>query len=317
MPFKGRVILREDPSLLWSMDIRIEREGPDLILNVCKNPKKYRSEMEVCIRRAPAALAWMQSAGPDTGEMTFLISDGASPSFARCAFSSCVPEMHLVPDFFFFRDRGYRDLRDWLRNNNVPWAQRTDDFLWRGRLTGTGVFSLDPAQMNNPLVRQRLRLAMHARSTRLDFRFVSALVRVETALLEAGGLLAEPVPTQSWAGRKFAIDIDGFSNAWDNLLHRMLMGCCVLKVDSQMGFRQWYYDRIRPWEHYVPIRKDLSDLGEMLDWCLSHDADCAAIAAAGRDVARSLDWDSVLAETAEGLRRICPPPSRRTSFWGG
>ena len=314
LPFRGRVLWRDDPALLSPLDVRITRSGADLVVHA-KDAPRDGDAMQITILRAPAALAWMQAAGPDVGEMTFSLADGQLPSMARCAFSSCVPDKHLVPDFYFFRDRGYRDLRDWLRDNDVPWAERSADIVWRGRLKGVGLFSLDPAHMDNPLVRQRLRLAMRARGTRLDFRFVSALTPMEEAHLRAGGLMADRVPARSWTGRKFAVDVDGFSNSWDNLMHRMLQGCCVLKIDSQMGFRQWYYDRIRPWEHYVPIRRDLSDLEETLDWCLSHDADCAGIAAAGRDVARRLDWDSVLAETGEGLRRISTPPPRWPSLW--
>ena len=43
-----------------------------------------------------------------------------------------------------------------------------------------------------------------------------------------------------------------------------------------------------PWQHLVPVRADLSDLGEQLEWCRKHRQDCAAIAAAGRTLAEQV-----------------------------
>jgi hypothetical protein len=36
----------------------------------------------------------------------------------------------------------------------------------------------------------------------------------------------------------------------------------IFKVESAYGFQQWYYERLQPWVHYVPVAADLSDLRE-------------------------------------------------------
>ena len=38
---------------------------------------------------------------------------------------------------------------------------------------------------------------------------------------------------------------------------RLLMGCCVIKVASPFGYRQWYYGDLVPWRHYVPVAADM------------------------------------------------------------
>ena len=43
--------------------------------------------------------------------------------------------------------------------------------------------------------------------------------------------------------------------------------------------------------HLVPIRADLSDLGEQLEWCNNHPNECAAIAAAGNALANEVIQD--------------------------
>ena len=82
---------------------------------------------------------------------------------------------------------------------------------------------------------------------------------------------------------------------------RLLLGCCVLKIQSEHGFRQWYYERLTPWQHYVPVRADMSDLIEKIGWCRSHDGECAEIAGAGQAFAHAM---TVEGEISEAVRRL-------------
>jgi hypothetical protein len=40
----------------------------------------------------------------------------------------------------------------------------------------------------------------------------------------------------------------------------------------------WFTRQFSPWEHFVPLANDLSDLGEKIEWCRAHDAECRDIA---------------------------------------
>ncbi len=75
----------------------------------------------------------------------------------------------------------------------------------------------------------------------------------------------------------------------------------MLKVASQHGYRQWYYDRIKPWEHFVPVQADMTDLAEKVDWVRSHDREAEEIARRGQSLARSMTLEG---ETAEAVRII-------------
>jgi len=305
--FSGQVFWHTDKNTMPSLDVRVERQGDDFLLHV-SDMGKNDNRMRLIKERAPTAIGWMFYAGADVTEVGFHLSDGQLPSLAQCSFSSFDPTKLLIPDFYFFRDAGYKNLRNWMLNNSVPWADRSPDIVWRGRLTGVGLFSIDPAQKDNPLVRQRLRMAMHAEKVSVDFRFVSAITPIEEHLLMEAGFMTDKISTHSWAARKFAIDIDGFSTTWDNLFHRFLMGNCVLKVDSQAGFRQWYYHRLKPYENYVPIKSDLSNLQEQIEWVLNNDDRAQDIARAGQKLAQSLTWDAVASETARNLRGLRAHP---------
>lgn len=304
--FQGQVFWHADKNIIPSLDVRVERKGDDFQLHV-PDLAKRDDRLRLIIERAPTAIGWMYYAGPEVTDVKFHLSDGQIPSLAQCSFSSFDPTKLLIPDFYFFRDRGYQELRDWLAQNatnNMPWNERSPEIIWRGRLTGAGLFTVDPHQQNNPLVRQRLRMAMQAKTSPLDFRFVSAVTPLEEHILRDAGFMADRMPSKSWAGRKFAIDIDGFSTTWDNLFHRFLMGNCVLKIDSQIGFRQWYYHRLQPYVHYVPIKKDLSDLQTQIEWVLRNDDNAHEIARTGQALAESLTWDAVTTETGQNLRNL-------------
>ena len=306
--FQGQVFWRADDSLIPGLDVRIARDGHDYVLHVPKmGPQDDRRRL--IVERAPTAIGWMYLAGSDMTEVRFHLSDGQLPSLAQCSFSSCDPTKVLVPDFYFFRDHGYQNIRDWMARGQTPWKDRSDDLVWRGRLTGAGIFSVDPAQKDNPLIRQRLRMALHAKDTALDFRFVSAITPLEKHILGTAGFMTDRIEARTWGGRKFAIDIDGFSNTWDNMFQRLLMGNCVLKVESQMGFRQWYYDRLRPYENFVPVKKDLSDLAGQIDWVLANDDKAQEIARAGQQLAESMTWDAVVGETTDRLRTLAGLPA--------
>jgi hypothetical protein len=62
----------------------------------------------------------------------------------------------------------------------------------------------------------------------------------------------------------------------------------------------------RPWEHYVPFKRDLSDLDERLDWCNVHPDDCAAMVQAAGEVCKMLAREDIRKEidrcVVDGLR---------------
>ncbi len=300
------VAVRLDPQAPVSFDVRVTRSAAD-DLEIWVPEENFRSrnhQYRVMKKCAGVVLAYMHAAGPSVRDVTFDLSDGDHASLAQCRFSSFDKDVLLVPDPYFFRERGYLDIRALQARNDVPWEERSAEFVWRGQPTGVGIFSCDPKDRDNALVRQRLRLALHARGTDLDFRFVTAETQTEQTLLKKEGFFAERIGVATWAGRKYAIDVDGHSNAWDNLYHRLILGTCVLKIDSQMGFRQWYYDRLRPYEHYVPVKKDLSDLQAQMNWVRAHDAEAKAIAAAGQALVLSMTFETELEATAARLRAL-------------
>jgi hypothetical protein len=43
----------------------------------------------------------------------------------------------------------------------------------------------------------------------------------------------------------------------------------VFKMDSE--YYEHFYKELEPWIHYIPFKKDLSDLEKHLDWAIAND----------------------------------------------
>ena len=54
------------------------------------------------------------------------------------------------------------------------------------------------------------------------------------------------------------------------------MGCVILLVESE--WKMWYSSMLKPNTHYIPIKKDLSDLLAKIKWCRYNDDKCKIIA---------------------------------------
>jgi hypothetical protein len=74
---------------------------------------------------------------------------------------------------------------------------------------------------------------------------------------------------------KYIVNIDGHVSAY-RLSLELNTGSVILLVKSR--YRIWYTHLLQPYIHYVPVKSDLSDLYEQIDWCKSHDTECEQIA---------------------------------------
>lgn len=228
--------------------------------------------------------------------------DRALTSVPSVAFGRDVvgqPAVGLVPDPYYMASQGYRDLR--RSAVDLPgWASRANHVTWRGSVTGDNKIA---APQDLP----RIRLALACRDMpNTDVGLIGVHSTMNNGRLpgmlddfvNTNGLKRNRWDMKDFGRYRFTIDIDGHANAW-GLLEKLIVGCCVLKVDSP--FEQWYYDRIKPWQHYIPVKSDLSNLEEIIEWCLENQTHCQWIANNGARVAASLTLAHELPQTCRAL----------------
>ncbi len=243
----------------------------------------------------------------DSGQVQISLSDlGERHTLSFCGNH---PDVTLIPDFEFLKSLGYCDFRTAVNLEWVPWSERRRTVFWRGAANGIvgEPNDLDVSDWSW-LPRVHLcdlagklgdRYPVDARITNvtpfLRDRYPSSYIdRIEPYRGEG----VRPIDFMRY---RYVIDIDGWANAWSGLFQKLLTGSTVLKVNSPGKYRQWYYDRLRPWEHYVPVASDLSDLERAIEFVLTDEAEARAIGERGRQVALAATLESELAHMAGTL----------------
>jgi hypothetical protein len=290
--------VRLDPAIAHGFDAVIRRDGTGFEISLSRQcPAETVKHGPSRIR---AYAYWMLASSDEVERMSITLSDGDRSSAATFSPSSFRSDVVALPDPIFFSAGGYVAERTAGLTLAVPWRQRSTTLLWRGGMNSQQSFDPDIAVTRPELASQRLVACLALRGVPdTDVKFaIAGQSETGSVVYERLGITGPRLPPTTWLASRYALDIDGYSNAWSNLFTRLLFGCCVLKIDSRYGFRQWYYDRLKPWEHYVPVAADLSNLVERLDWARSHDGECREIAQRGRSLAVALTMSAATREAA-------------------
>lgn len=166
---------------------------------------------------------------------------------------------------------------------SVPWGDRVAVAFFRGTCTGSGT-QID--------TNQRLHLAhlshVWQRPDLLDAALTGWNLRDK---MTQHGLMTyikkqvfpfyvgrdNFVPFSEQARYKYLIYVQGHSAA-SRLTYLLRIGACILKIESSCEAPDlWYSSLLREWEHYIPVKADLSDLKEKIIWCKAHDELCRAV----------------------------------------
>lgn len=296
----GYFLRKEAGAIVVAADIERIRQDRNLLIDLGRRPA--------------VAVAIFAASLPEIRMCRAEFSDGEESGPGIVSFSSADPQAILIPDPDFFATRGHASFRRETALHPRPWMDRDDTVLWRGSTTGIGLVADEDMTSTNPALIQRVRMCLILRGVRgVDAKMAGMAQSPDPARdkhrLVMSAVYGQRLNPTLWLDRKFAIDIDGNTNAWSNLFQRLLLGCCVIKVASPFGYRQWYYGDLVPWRHYVPVEADMSDLIEKIDWCRSHQVECEAIAAAGQALAKAMSFESELRRGVETLNRALAPAS--------
>jgi len=90
----------------------------------------------------------------------------------------------------------------------------------------------------------------------------------------------ELIPYEDVLNYKYSIDLDGTTCSYPGFMWKLLMNTTVFKHDSENVM--YFYSQVKPWIHYIPVKRDLSDLMEKLIWARNHDHEARQIAEEGR-----------------------------------
>ena len=159
-------------------------------------------------------------------------------------------DLIFQPDYHFIENDGYSRVIEKLRRESKPYPSKQPIVFWRGSTTGISQTCRDL---------DRVKMCTLARNFDwLDLKITRNLQ------LCSGEELREVFSNRTeelvWSNHRGVLDIDGNVNAW-GLFWRLGSGSVVFRVES--SYVNAYILKMKPFVHYIPIKKDLSDLGLM------------------------------------------------------
>ncbi|CAB9516356.1 KDEL motif-containing protein 2 [Seminavis robusta] len=94
----------------------------------------------------------------------------------------------------------------------------------------------------------------------------------------------QTMPQREQIKFRYQLDIGGISGTtWTSLRWKLCdAGSLVFKVET--GFVDWWHAYLRPFEHYIPVKPDLSDLFEQWQWAQQHRNESQRIAEQGAKI---------------------------------
>jgi hypothetical protein len=175
----------------------------------------------------------------------------------------------LIPDQFSLSDDWYGTIQEILKANpHFSWNAKKGGAFWRGTLTDMGT----PNEK-------------FTENYRLSPRFlISQMSKQAPDLVDAGivyfgkiyekSLLKEEVVKEGASKRhhllyKYLPVLDGHMCTYPGFQWRLLSNSVTLKQTSNQI--QWFYSALKPFEHYIPIKNDISDLVEKIEWAKNHE----------------------------------------------
>lgn len=286
------------------LTLRLDGEAIEVTLR----PITYRhgSLFEI-LRRSAVVFA---IAGRLAGACTLHAEVGDAAWHSALGFCSYDPRVCLVPDPDFYASGGYASFRQHCRDALLAWEERDTRVFWRG--SSTGMRRVQPPGEGAPDDLDWLqRLALCRRAAQPDLApltdcGITTLAQMhEPWLIERvteAGLLRPLVSREAFLRHRVVIDVDGNSNAWSGLFCSLLSRSCILKVGSEHGFRQWYYDRLVPGQTHVAVAPDLSDFAEAVGWTRQHEAETRRLADAAAGLADTLGFEACMQEAVRRLQ---------------
>ncbi|CAK0839554.1 unnamed protein product [Prorocentrum cordatum] len=154
---------------------------------------------------------------------------------------------------------------------DIPWASKSATLVWRGVSTGT----CDTGAVNS-----RMMLCNKWYSS-TDSRIDVGITAVAQNCNLAGRYMKPAKSMEQLLTTKYHLLVNG-NDKPSGLNWVLLSNSVPFMVEPDI--ESWLLEAsLKPWEHYIPIKPDFSDLSEKVDWAVQNDGEAERIAKAGKE----------------------------------
>lgn len=199
----------------------------------------------------------------------FYLSEIQAPVFAKARIHSA-PYIVLIPDQFSLSEEWFYVSQEISAlNEEVLWDEKKDVAIWRGGLTDVGA----PNGANLVTFRECPRYKICKMSADLPEVIDAGLQWSDNEeldqILHRERVMKNGSSKKEHLTCKYLPVLDGHMCTYPGFQWRLLSNSLCLKQKSDQ--EQWFYAALKPYEHYVPIENDMSDLSQKIEWAKAHE----------------------------------------------
>ena len=188
----------------------------------------------------------------------------------------------LFPDFYIIDS--WEDLINKIKKASINhhWESKEERVFWRGLTTGDLTSAPYSPRYNLASFDKLPRLSMVMLSklypNLIDAKFSYYIGDLDhpghqefkTILDSLNVISYEYVNEEEHLKYKYLASIDGNTSAWKRVPWIMASNSVLVKQETDT--MQWFYPAIKPYTHYVPLKENLSDIFEQLEWMKNNDS---------------------------------------------
>ena len=288
---------------------RITKELLDATWDNCKHKKEFKRYKiinsvvygeDLKIKRLLEALVKTYKV-PDV-DFIYYNEDRLKPDFfRRKAFRKCAPILvsakhKNLQRAILFSDWVYDicetqsgwnfHIQTMNAHQDIAWEDKEEKLFWRGTPWDGKKFGMYNFDNWTTLPRGRLVYESQKHPDLIDAAFSQYPDKCAEQSLEQCKKILGDIRFISWDQTlryKYQMAIDGVTCSFPATQWKLLSGSLTFKQDSPDIM--YFYGELVPWKHYIPVKNDLSDLLEKIQWAKTHDAEAKIIAQNGRTFA--------------------------------
>jgi hypothetical protein len=184
-----------------------------------------------------------------------------------------LPFVILIPDWRSISKWWHKESNLVIKANiKSSWEDKKDFAFWRGGSTNSIRLKLCQIALEYP---NHLYSKINSKSENEDYQ---KKIEEDKIYCNKGW-----IPWEKILENKYLILLDGVMSAAPAFQSRLLSNCVTFKQDFP-GV-QWFFKPLKPYVHYIPLEKDISDVIEKIKWAKKNDKLCKEVSKNASDFA--------------------------------
>jgi len=172
----------------------------------------------------------------------------------------------LIPDYHDLSHANPMQIKNFLKLNETDlWEKKISKAFWRGTNRRKARYLLAKLSYNNPDI--------------IDAGFLENIYEknyeLDDPAMDVSHLEKPYASIQEHLKYKYQPVLDGFFCTYPGYKWRLLSNSICFKQESDQI--QWFYSALNPYEHYIPIKNDMSDVFQKISWAQKNDDKCKKI----------------------------------------